>query len=211
MKRPYLRNLALRNFPSFTKIPNNTTIWVLQVKTEDSGATWPHFWQLTSAWFPVHENESHWRKFTYSWSLRVSTLKSHSLEVRRSSIFVIDQYYRHCSKNATKSRKVLFEVWTFCAVPWRYLWSNFFRTPRWAMPSQAKRRQCSRHKRIFVASSAMKSLVNCSYTGLGLGLRFRVRYTRNPVYPNTRLYKTYCELFLRGTEILGPVCARIPV
>ena len=30
--------------------------------------------------------------------------------------------------------------------------------------------------------------VNCSYTGLvGLGLRFRVRYTRNPVYPNTGL------------------------
>ena len=31
------------------------------------------------------------------------------------------------------------------------------------------------------------STVNCSYTGLGLGLRFRVRYIRNPVYPNTRL------------------------
>ena len=29
--------------------------------------------------------------------------------------------------------------------------------------------------------------VNCSYTGLGLGLRFSVRYRRNPVYPNTRL------------------------
>ena len=41
-------------------------------------------------------------------------------------------------------------------------------------------------------------LVNCSYTGLvGLGLRFRVRHVRNPVYPNIRLYKTYCELFLR--------------
>ena len=31
--------------------------------------------------------------------------------------------------------------------------------------------------------------VNCSYTGLGLGLRFRVRYIR--------MYKTYCEVFLR--------------
>ena len=28
----------------------------------------------------------------------------------------------------------------------------------------------------------------CSYTGLGLGLRFRVRFIRNPVYPNIRLY-----------------------
>ena len=46
------------------------------------------------------------------------------------------------------------------------------------------------------------STVNCSYTGLGLGLRFRVRYIRI-----TRLYKTYCELFLCGTEILGPLCA----
>ena len=41
---------------------------------------------------------------------------------------------------------------------------------------------------------------NCSYTGLGLGLKFR-----HPVDPNTRLCgtETYCELFLRGTEILG--------
>ena len=44
-----------------------------------------------------------------------------------------------------------------------------------------------------------------------LGLRFSVRYIRNPVYPNTGLYKTYCELFLRGTEILGVRYVRIPV
>ena len=43
-------------------------------------------------------------------------------------------------------------------------------------------------------------------TGVG-PLRFRVRYIRNPVYPNTRLYKTYCELFQGDLEILGPVCA----
>ena len=52
--------------------------------------------------------------------------------------------------------------------------------------------------------------VNCSYTGLGLGGTeiSKVRYIRNPVYIRiTGLYKTYCELFLRGTEILGPVCA----
>ena len=40
--------------------------------------------------------------------------------------------------------------------------------------------------------------VSCSYTGRGCGLRFRVRYIRNPIYPNNPgLYKTYCELFLR--------------
>ena len=43
-------------------------------------------------------------------------------------------------------------------------------------------------------------------TGVGTKIA-SIRYTRNPVYPNTRLYKTYCELFLRGAEILGPVCA----
>ena len=34
-----------------------------------------------------------------------------------------------------------------------------------------------------------------------LGIQ-EIRYIRI-----TRLYKTYCELFPRGTEILGPVCA----
>ena len=39
-----------------------------------------------------------------------------------------------------------------------------------------------------------------------LGLRFRVRYIRNPVYPNTRLYKTYCELFLRDWNSRSGMC-----
>ena len=43
--------------------------------------------------------------------------------------------------------------------------------------------------------------VNCSYTGLA-GTTIL-----SPIYPNTRLYKTYCEPFLRDSDILGPVCA----
>ena len=52
-----------------------------------------------------------------------------------------------------------------------------------------------------------------SYTGLGLGLRFRVRYIRNhgtyiriPDYVQNILW----ALFLRGTEILGSGMWRIP-
>ena len=54
--------------------------------------------------------------------------------------------------------------------------------------------------------------VNCSYTGLQLGQRFRVRYTRNPVYPNEIRYipipdcTKYTVSCFCGTEILGPVC-----
>ena len=39
-----------------------------------------------------------------------------------------------------------------------------------------------------------------------LGLRFRVRYIRNPVYPNTTLYKTYCEVFLRDWNSRSDRC-----
>ena len=51
--------------------------------------------------------------------------------------------------------------------------------------------------------TVVQSIALLYRTGVGR-LRFWVRYIRDPVYPNTRLmYKTYCELFLRGTEILG--------
>ena len=39
-----------------------------------------------------------------------------------------------------------------------------------------------------------------------LGLRFRVRYIGNLVYPNIRLYKTYCELFLRDWNSRSGMC-----
>ena len=54
----------------------------------------------------------------------------------------------------------------------------------------------------------VSNTVNCSYTGLvWLGLRFWVRYSiRNPVYPNSRLYKTYCELFLRDWNSRSGMC-----
>ena len=46
--------------------------------------------------------------------------------------------------------------------------------------------------------------VNCSYTGLGLGLRFRVRYMRNPVYPNSRLCtKHTVSCFCAGLKFSG--------
>ena len=52
--------------------------------------------------------------------------------------------------------------------------------------------------------------VNCSHTGLGLGVGtkiLRIRYIRNPVYPNTRLCTKHTVSCFCGTEILGPVCA----
>ena len=58
-------------------------------------------------------------------------------------------------------------------------------------------------------SKMFQNTVNCSYTGLvGLGLRFRVRHISNPVYPNTTLYKTYCdcELFLRDWNSRSGMC-----
>ena len=53
--------------------------------------------------------------------------------------------------------------------------------------------------------------VNYSYTGLGLGLRFRVRYIRNPVYPNTRMCTNYtASCFCAGLK-LSVRYVRIPV
>ena len=55
--------------------------------------------------------------------------------------------------------------------------------------------------------SYIGSTLNYYYTGLGLGLRFRVRYIKNPVYPNTKDCTKHTVNCFCGTEILGPVCA----
>ena len=63
---------------------------------------------------------------------------------------------------------------------------------------------------LFFLKKTRLHTVNCSYTGLGLGLRFRVSGMQEIRYIRiTRLCtKTYWELFLRGTGILGPVYVR---
>ena len=115
----------------------------------------------------------------------------------------------------------------YCTVWWRFLWTpefqNASKVPETKLPIRIWTATTSRleqeewnHKicklvKICVFPTSVQCLShNIQLIALVpdcLGPRFRVRYIRNPVYPNTRLYKTHCELFLCGTEILGLMCA----